>query len=305
MLATLATSTLVLMQATDSPSQFSETLSLIGTVQKLLWVYMQREACTPAQQGWPIPASQQKGVAHNQCDLFTPSVMSGMTSALARGILRLDNCIGSSNSTRSCTCNICIGIKSTFLALPGEHVPHSELHVQSQVEAAGEVSGNTDTAEAWRPYLVHRLQAVTIISVVQLCACRLEQGGDAALLTGKPPEWLMPILHTLDMCHNSQLINAATTSLLSLSSETSHRSRTDFSVLWERYAVAHLHGRLLPGCCNLECTNMDGVSEISLKTLLCSRCRRARYCCVDCQKAAWVRGGHSTVCVESLYQSSH
>lgn len=72
--------------------------------------------------------------------------------------------------------------------------------------------------------------------------------------------------------------------------------RSDVGAVWERYAVNHFHGRLTPGCCNLSCSNLDGISESALKTQLCGGCKRARYCCVSCQKAAWLHGGHSAVC---------
>lgn len=75
-------------------------------------------------------------------------------------------------------------------------------------------------------------------------------------------------------------------------------STREFHEMWERYGVTHFHGRLTSGCCNLECINLAGVSESALQTKLCSGCRRARYCCVECQKAAWIKGGHRSVCRE-------
>lgn len=66
--------------------------------------------------------------------------------------------------------------------------------------------------------------------------------------------------------------------------------------LWERYALMHFDGRLLPGCCHLECNNLAGVSEAALVTKLCGGCKRVRYCSVACQQAAWLAGGHGSVC---------
>ncbi|MEW5301146.1 MAG: hypothetical protein WDW36_004025 [Sanguina aurantia] len=66
---------------------------------------------------------------------------------------------------------------------------------------------------------------------------------------------------------------------------------------WEGFAIADLQGRLLPGCSHWGCTNLQGGAEAALPTRLCSRCRRARYCCDGCQRAAWV-GGHREVCSE-------
>lgn len=72
------------------------------------------------------------------------------------------------------------------------------------------------------------------------------------------------------------------------------------ATIWDRHAQQHFHGRLLPGCCNLHCKQLEGVSEAALPTLLCSGCRRARYCCQECQKEAWLKCGHSLVCGEPL-----
>lgn len=65
---------------------------------------------------------------------------------------------------------------------------------------------------------------------------------------------------------------------------------------WECFAFQHLEGRTLPGCSNWGCTNLAGISEAAMPTLLCNGCRRARYCSVACQRAAWVEGGHGEVC---------
>lgn len=66
--------------------------------------------------------------------------------------------------------------------------------------------------------------------------------------------------------------------------------------VWGRYAFQHFHGRMLPGCGCLSCYNLAGPSEAALPTLLCGGCRRVRYCCVTCQREAWVEGGHSSIC---------
>lgn len=66
--------------------------------------------------------------------------------------------------------------------------------------------------------------------------------------------------------------------------------------MWGQFALRFFHGRLLPGCGHLGCTNLAGVSEAALPTLLCSGCRRVRYCSAQCQREAWVDGGHSSVC---------
>lgn len=68
------------------------------------------------------------------------------------------------------------------------------------------------------------------------------------------------------------------------------------AVAWGRFASKRFHGRLLPGCCNLQCVQLSGVSEASLATQLCSGCKRMRYCSSKCQREAWLAGGHMLVC---------
>lgn len=65
---------------------------------------------------------------------------------------------------------------------------------------------------------------------------------------------------------------------------------------WEKFASQHLRGRLLPGCCHMDCINLVGISEVMLPMRGCAGCRQARYCSVECQTAAWRQGGHSQVC---------
>lgn len=55
-------------------------------------------------------------------------------------------------------------------------------------------------------------------------------------------------------------------------------------------------GRLLLGCGSLGCTNLVGLLDSLLPTLLCAGCRRVRYCCVACQRRDWAAGGHGGVC---------
>lgn len=55
-------------------------------------------------------------------------------------------------------------------------------------------------------------------------------------------------------------------------------------------------GRLLLGCCYLGCKNLSGPLDCILPTLLCSGCRRVRYCSEGCHRGDWASGGHSLVC---------
>lgn len=64
---------------------------------------------------------------------------------------------------------------------------------------------------------------------------------------------------------------------------------------WHAFTM-RFHGRLLPGCGNMSCQVMTGHCEAYLPTLLCSGCMRVRYCCVDCQRQAWIEGQHKVLC---------
>lgn len=142
----------------------------------------------------------------------------------------------------------------------------------------------------------HQLQAISLSSLVQVCRARicieLEEGVFVRGMT--QPQWMdraMLQLQDVPYPHLKLMVSAVLER--SLRAVVTDRS---VNTLWERYAVQHFHGRLLPGCCNMDCANLDGVCEQALRTLLCSGCRRARYCCLACQRAAWVEGGHSVVC---------
>lgn len=65
---------------------------------------------------------------------------------------------------------------------------------------------------------------------------------------------------------------------------------------WDIYAMKTLNGRMLVGCCHLDCRNMRGCSEAALPTLICGGCRKVHYCSVECKRAAWAAGGHSMEC---------
>lgn len=65
---------------------------------------------------------------------------------------------------------------------------------------------------------------------------------------------------------------------------------------WLEQDLPAMNGRVLPGCCSHQCTNMYGPCETALKTQLCPCCRRARYCTKKCQKSDWLVGQHGLVC---------
>lgn len=143
--------------------------------------------------------------------------------------------------------------------------------------------------------MLHRLQAVSLLTLVQACLWMKECGMTRNGFQYKNPRWLAMVT---DVCDKLQIpgLRHVGTSLMSDISASVLKSQAEVNVVWEQYAVTHLHGRILPGCCNLNCTNLEGVGETALKTKLCSGCNKARYCSVACQRKAWLEGGHSTVC---------
>lgn len=132
--------------------------------------------------------------------------------------------------------------------------------------------------------------------------CKNEQGnGVASELEGEGicgAGWVMELgAHDAELAGVAQQLLSQSQQLAEASSSSTlaEASRREAAV-WDAYALGRFHGRLLPGCSHLGCTNTSGVSEACLDTRLCSGCRRARYCSVACQRAAWVEGGHSDVC---------
>lgn len=73
---------------------------------------------------------------------------------------------------------------------------------------------------------------------------------------------------------------------------------------WERFAFQHLTGKLFPGCNASNCLNMRGFSEAALPTFLCSGCKRARYCSVECQRQAWANRGHRELCSNRTHHTN-
>lgn len=129
------------------------------------------------------------------------------------------------------------------------------------------------------------------------CLRTMVESGDSEYA----PEVYLPRCHLEDACHvvlahitEKSLLQQVAAGATSLMSKATHQLRV--ALLWDGFARTSFHGRLLPGCSHLGCTNLAGVSETSLPTQLCSGCRRVRYCCSKCQRDAWVGGGHGLVC---------
>lgn len=67
----------------------------------------------------------------------------------------------------------------------------------------------------------------------------------------------------------------------------------DQGIAWSRFAADR---DCVNKCGYRFCPNLEGLADSALPYLLCSGCRRVKYCSVKCQKLAWKCGGHPQVC---------
>lgn len=125
---------------------------------------------------------------------------------------------------------------------------------------------------------MHQQQLLVILAATQVQLCL--DTGNAKLGAGAYTDADHPV-------------SAVATSLLQ--ARTGCVSSAVVASSWERFGEEYLAGRILPSCSHWGCANLEGGSESAMPTRLCSGCRRARYCCDACQRAAWV-GGHREGC---------
>lgn len=147
-----------------------------------------------------------------------------------------------------------------------------------------------------RAHIFHRLTSMLMSSWLHMCRFRLRSGQEhRSRAQLEPPPWMQGFLDEI-ATKSPRLWDVVTTVMekdARMSFVGHHPGR---GCPWERYALTHFQGRLVPGCCYLGCISLNGVSEAALVTQLCSGCRRVRYCCAECQMQAWLEGGHSIVC---------
>lgn len=144
----------------------------------------------------------------------------------------------------------------------------------------------------------HKLQTILLVLFALLYQSHLKSATAPSLPLETPSQWFHESADAV-ACLDQGLRDFAQALLLSAQAEAGGQERV--LLIAEQYAALHFNGRLAPGCSHLGCTNLCGVSETALCTLLCSGCRRARYCSQECQKASWVKGGHSAVCIENTF----
>lgn len=144
--------------------------------------------------------------------------------------------------------------------------------------------------------LMHQLQAIQVSTLIQVCHWRLVDDRKHQLRQSlTTPGWLQSEQADMKVAVGRDMA-ALISTLLDIDIMISPAAQLVVNATWERYAITHFDGKLTPGCGCMGCTNLGGVSEAAVCTRLCSGCRKTRYCSVQCQKVAWLWGGHSLVC---------
>lgn len=163
--------------------------------------------------------------------------------------------------------------------------------------------GRVIGGERLTPSVVHHLLAITGVTLVQVYLWRRSWKGvgDSFWLEG----WIDKVPAACNTLISIDIKNMLTRMINDTIAPSNLNPQSHVDAVWGEYVQSHCHGRWSPGCCYLDCTNLGGVSEAALETKLCGGCRRARYCSVACQKAAWSKGGHSMVCGTPSVASSY
>lgn len=146
------------------------------------------------------------------------------------------------------------------------------------------LSSDTFTTDmsTFRVHKILQLESILHLTMVQLCHNRL--GCDPCILVPQQPtpNWLKDCISQVDTV--SECLKHTVHAALEGSLPCAIADQAGVGCIWERHAVFHFDGRLVPGCCHLGCTNMCGVSEATLMTQLCSGCRRARFAALSVRR---------------------
>lgn len=290
-------------------------MSLAATARKLLWPHLQLLGT----QDEDVGEQHRQGVLLTQgtaghmyvpgrTDSFRTTLESRVVPRLANVLIVLDHWLSGTGCGPEC----CIHSRSRrsnsreadrkqqhkglswVIPQPTENDESSDECVTgAQPEAPIRTDEDVETLK--QHHLMRQLQAVLLFTLAQICeqahACKasVERHSCSTQLT----EHFEKLVRDSIFLSRTEL-EAMGACLLDAAYLAG--SESQLSSVFERHAVSYLDGRLLPGCCNLRCCNLDGVTEAALKTQLCGGCRHARYCSIGCQRAAWMEGKHSSVC---------
>lgn len=280
--------------ASQDPTILPACISLAATVQKMLY------RSTHVQ--FPNPSASRRQERRQALDVDDPENVSSLESAqflieaLLHGIMTLDRATdlfppgspGLSNYRNSSLDEVTGSRESQGDNSPSEHARlFAETHILSgvgnQISACGVV---LYPFASRRALLGYQLQVVLLASLVPLCHLRVFSGEE------DPVPWLSKVSQEIGSLKSR--LAAVGTMLLSERVFSSIVGEKLVQLSLERFGSAVFRGRIVPGCCNLGCENLQGPSEASVRTWLCAGCRRARYCSLECQRNAW--DSHRNVC---------
>lgn len=274
----------------QTSSSCAARISLIATVHKVLQLHSSSRDDTPILGYTPHKDELEMELCETQEILR--AALKGILASTKRGKQLVAAVTSTSGSSISCH----------------QHGPHSS-------SKAG--TSNSPILMDALDHQQQQLRAVLAMVLVWVCNLRLwamnakhtmvDWGSERALHMGWNRDTLGLSWDTEVGLHDAELAAVVRQLLLPLQpaewstrlAAFKHEARA-----WDGYAIGNFHGRLLPGCSFLGCTNLSGCSEASLVTLVCGGCRRMRYCSVGCQRAAWAIGGHSVVCGKGSWTAS-
>lgn len=279
--AIVAGESLALLERDTSVTSLMESISLAATVRKLVWPHTQR------QNTWLARECLSREWLNEQILKLVEFQVPHLWPVLVSTVLALNDMLHGQHSSMSDG-----GTSSTSSTVQPRAQP-----VLGECSKSEFYAGFPKAQHSKNTAKLHQLLAITLATLVQICFWRAECEGAVFfhVTQHKTPAWLTEVITACKQLHTPDL-KILVLSLLRESILPVQRPSSEVSMAWDRYAVSHFHGRFVPGCSCLGCTNMSGCSEAALKTQLCSGCRKARYCSTECQKAAWLDGGHSTVC---------
>lgn len=300
--AVLLADSLSLLTGDVDFSMLHHSVSLAWTVRKLMWPYVQRGCRTSTAESRDafsdtvgMTSDERPRWADEQAERLDLLTVTTLVRRLSKTLLVLDRlnddggraglCLrirrGTSSNINTSTIRVesCSSINSTICARP----------------KINGYFGLSNPDDVHKEVLIHQLQAIILTMLIQICLWLKEPPLISDMWKGISSDWVTSLITACKQLTNPD-VRAVVKRLSRRSQKGGPKEQRDVNVMWERYAVAHFHGRMSPGCCNLSCTNLSGFSEAALKTLLCAGCKRARYCSVGCQRVAWEKGGHSSVC---------
>lgn len=297
--ALTAGDTLPLLKRSICLASVTQHLSLAATVRKLVWPYVQHETQQAGKRTLVhlLPHADQTAWHDEQMEKFKEVQMYRLLHTLLIAVIELDHQLEDWKSACQNSSKNSSSVSSNNPISGGSNNPICRNTIGS---SCGVTQPNPSRiSSAHKPFTtgfyLHQLQVVSGVTLIQICLWLHEIELTRPGFHHESQGWVGSVLVSSQKLHNPHL-QSVMVALLGEMSNTPPRQCERAGVTWERYATAHFDGQLLPGCCNLGCTDLTGVSEAKLKAKFCSGCRKARYCTVECQRAAWLDGGHSAVC---------